>query len=497
MDPILYWNEVALEANRISHTAEEGEQRGPTLSSRALAIVHLAMHDAFYGVSPSAAHGLYLPGQPYPSAGTNPDAAVATAACTALAALYPSQRHAFERAMTKADVPSGGAPESAEYGRAVGKAIVDKLAVKAGEPGASDAGYSASLARGRHRVDPDNPGQGFHAPFYGETATTIAAHGDHALDAPPSPFHQADQYEAALDEVVRLGGAPGLPTTTRKPEGTLIGLYWAYDGVPGIGTPPRLYNQIVRKVAKARNNTPADNARLFALVNAAMGDAGKFAWREKYKHDLWRPVLGVRECAPSTGPAVEAGRAIEPPCDPFWLPLGAPRTNTRDKGFTPPFPAYPSGHATFGAAALQMVRLFYKCPRDSADAIAFELVSDELDGISTDMNGTVRTRHERKFDSLWQAIFENGQSRVFLGVHWVFDAFPDADVKDGAGCYKDPKTITYTKQVGGVKLGLDIANDIWDSCLVCPDTGADEAPAAALSALRVNVERDAYPKRSS
>jgi hypothetical protein len=42
-DPILYWNDVALEANRVSHTSEKGEQKGPPLSARALAIVHLAM----------------------------------------------------------------------------------------------------------------------------------------------------------------------------------------------------------------------------------------------------------------------------------------------------------------------------------------------------------------------------------------------------------------------------------------------------------------------
>lgn len=49
MDAILYWNDVALEANRISHTNGKGEQTGPTLSSRALAIVHLAMYDALAG----------------------------------------------------------------------------------------------------------------------------------------------------------------------------------------------------------------------------------------------------------------------------------------------------------------------------------------------------------------------------------------------------------------------------------------------------------------
>ena len=45
--PNASWNEVTLEANRISHTNGRSEQTGPTLSSRALAIVHLAMYDAY------------------------------------------------------------------------------------------------------------------------------------------------------------------------------------------------------------------------------------------------------------------------------------------------------------------------------------------------------------------------------------------------------------------------------------------------------------------
>lgn len=56
MDHILYWNAVALEANRRDFSNVPGtdkptsEQGGPNLSSRALAIVHLAMYDAHAGV---------------------------------------------------------------------------------------------------------------------------------------------------------------------------------------------------------------------------------------------------------------------------------------------------------------------------------------------------------------------------------------------------------------------------------------------------------------
>ena len=48
------------------------------------------------------------------------------------------------------------------------------------------------------------------------------------------------------------------------------------------------------------------------------------------------------------------------------------------------------------------------------------------------------------------AIEENARSRVFLGVHWVFDAF----------AVNEAGEIDLTQNVGGVRLGLDIANDI-------------------------------------
>src|SRR5437870_3858340 len=51
VDPILEWNAVALEANRISYSGGVvNDQAGPTRSSRALAIVHVAMFDAWNSI---------------------------------------------------------------------------------------------------------------------------------------------------------------------------------------------------------------------------------------------------------------------------------------------------------------------------------------------------------------------------------------------------------------------------------------------------------------
>ena len=249
------------------------------------------------------------------------------------------------------------------------------------------------------------------------------------------------------------GGAG--PRTTDE---TLIGIFWGYDGAAELGTPPRLYNQIIRQIAIAQNNTEAQNAELFARVNAAMADAGILAWENKYLYDYWRPVVGVREHDVSFGPEPEkAVNNISDEGDPFWLPLGAPASNALGrsgsgpaKNVTPNFPAYPSGHATFGAAALHATELFYaNLGKTSAQIVkGLGFVSEELNGVTRDNKGTIRPRHERKFKDLHQMIIENGLSRVYLGVHWFFDAFgtkPDDS--------PDP-----TQFVGGVPLGTRIAD---------------------------------------
>ena len=479
--PIRYWNAIALEANRRDFSNEPGkdkpkpEQGGPTLSSRALAIVHLAMYDAYAGaINNPPVFPRYLAVPPSPIAGVaDPAAAIAAAAHACLSALYPRQKPHFDAALAGAGLFGLGVGPGMSFGLLVAKA---HLLDRGGDPSAHAAGYFPSDAPGRHRVDPANPTQGYHAPFYGAGSKCFAVTARHQLLPPPALGTPA--YLAAVKQVRGKGIIPELMGTLppayvkRTVDETLVGLYWAYDGPRELGTPPRLYNQIVREIAIQRGNTVADDARLFAFVNAAMGDAGILAWDQKYIHDFWRPVLGIREHDPSMGPAAPTPiDNIDNDCDPDWLPLGAPASNSHvaatedkpersDRNFTPPFPAYPSGHATFGAAAFQIVRLFYLGKIEAEkhkpdDVFKGPFVSDEFNGTTRDNTGTVRPRHVRNFnDGLWQMIVENGFSRVWLGVHWSFDSF---ELKPGPG---NPKP-DVSKNIGGVPLGLKIAEDIF------------------------------------
>jgi hypothetical protein len=131
---------------------------------------------------------------------------------------------------------------------------------------------------------------------------------------------------------------------------------------------------------------------------------------------LWRPVTGIREADPGTGPTGAGDNNPGTTGDVNFTPLGAPASNLQGPNFTPPFPAYPSGHATFGGLLFEVLRNYY-----GTDTIPFTFVSDEWNGETRNIDGTVRPKRPRSFNTLSQAEEENGQSRIYLGIHWSYD----------------------------------------------------------------------------
>jgi hypothetical protein len=234
---------------------------------------------------------------------------------------------------------------------------------------------------------------------------------------PPPPAMGSAEYTAAFNEVKRLGGDGAATPTSRSEEQKFIGIFWAYDGTPSLCAPPRLYNQVAMQIAEQRRTRDVDLARLLALVNVSMADAAVAAWDSKFHHKLWRPVTAIREADPGTGPSGQGDGNPDTIGDAAFVPLGAPASNLRGPNFTPPFPSYPSGHATFGGALFQTLRNFY-----GTDRIAFTFVSDEFNGVTRDNQGNVRLLTPRRFANLTAAETENGYSRVLLGIHWIFDS---------------------------------------------------------------------------
>jgi Vanadium chloroperoxidase N-terminal domain/PAP2 superfamily len=438
-----FWNDVALDANKEDHSHTAREAGGPVYSARALAMVHAAMADAY-----ANAHGAGGGGTPFmpafvtdtPPGVALPEAALGGAAHAVLSAIHTWQRPAFDARRDAflshlLSLP-GNTPQAVQGGWDFGQAVGQAMLALREHDGSADptnsndaSGYAPTGLNGMHAPDPLNPGQGFYGWHFGKVVPfVLEEHEALEMMPPPPPQTHEKRHLDDLAEVYVKGRKD--PLGGRTQQQTDIGVFWAYDGVPGIGTPPRLYNQILREVCEAepKKLTETDWVTLLARFHLALADAGIVAWQAKYLYNVWRPVVGIREHVPIPS-------RPDAPKDPSWVPLGAPASNgdgdgRERKDFTPPFPAYPSGHATFGAAGFTVLRRFLRDHRDKdadgkkddGNKIDLNFTSDELNGVTKESDGvTPRPESPQFFPTIDDLIEKNLESRVWLGVHWFFD----------------------------------------------------------------------------
>jgi hypothetical protein len=382
-----------------------------------MAIVHVAIFDTVNAVFRQ--YESYT-GVQAPNDAVSLRAAISQAAHDTLVSLFSAQTASFDARLAEdlAAVRNDRLRSNGiELGKRAAKAIL-QLRTNDGseipEP-AMGVDWITGTMPGNWRLDPISQFPLALGAHWGECAPFVLQSASQ-FRVPPFPALSGAEYAAAYDLTKRLGGDGVVTPTERTPEQTHIGIFWAYDGTPSLCAPPRLYNQITVHIADQMGTDGIEFARLLALVNVAMADAGTAIWESKYHYNIWRPITGIRESDPGTGPSGLGDGNSATVGDPTWTPLGAPASNLTGPNFTPPFPSYPSGHAGFGGTVFQTLRRFY-----GTDHIAFTFVSDEFNGITKDNNGNVRPYLPRSFLSLSQAEDENGQSRIYLGIHWMFD----------------------------------------------------------------------------
>lgn len=424
MASLRHWNQFAIDASGLDHTpVAPGEDRvfaeqfGPARASRAMAIVHIAIFDAVNAIARQ--HRSYT-GLPPAPPGTSMKAAIAQASHDALVAMFPSQRArcAAQLAADLRRIPDGsGKQQGIRLGRQAAAAILALRARDGSQHAEPRIGidYITSNAPGRWRQDPIGRSPLALGARWDEVRPFVLVSADQ-FRVPPPPSLDSPGYAGAYDEVKALGGDGDITSTVRTVEETEIGIYWAYDGTPSLCAPPRLYNQLVMHIADQMGTNVVELTRLLALVNVTLADAAIAIWESKYHYDFWRPVTGIREADRGTGPTGAGDGNPATAGDPTYTPLGAPASNLAGPNFSPPFPAYPSGHAGFGGALFQILRRVYR-----TDDIPFTFVSDEFNGETVDNEGNVRPLLPREFSSFSDAEEENGQSRIYLGIHWSFD----------------------------------------------------------------------------
>jgi hypothetical protein len=382
-DVVIAWDQTMIAAIR-------ADRDTLGLSTRTLAMVSAAMFDAVNDIERQ--YSVYKIDVQAPP-GASPEAAASMAAYQTLVNLLPKQKPMFDATLAEslATIPQGPA---LNQGLAVGLQVANGiLALRTNDGSNKQVPYTPGNQPGQWRPTPPDFSAAW-GPEWGQVTPFAIPSAAQFMPPPPPPLN-SPEYLAAFNEVKSLGAAN---STTRTPEQTLISKFWGYDSSP-VGPPPLLYNQIVQQVSLEQHNSLTQDARLFALANIAMTDAGIVAWQAKFTYNFWRPVTAIQQV------------------DPSWQPLGAPGDGFR-ANFTPAFPAYISGHATFGGALFTVMADFY-----GTDNMQFTIRSDETAGVT------------RTFNSFSAAAEENGESRIYLGIHWNFDKTNGIATGDSVGNY--------------------------------------------------------------
>jgi hypothetical protein len=416
---VFAWNMIALDTTAIDHTPPAAgqtytfaQQFGPPRSARVMAIVHIAMFEAVNAVSHEFKSYTGLA----PVAQTIPiDMAIAQAAHDALVFLYPSQQSRLDALLAfdeKFILPNADS-------EALGKAAAASIVALRSDDGSQTqepvvgVNFFPQVGPGFWSPDPISKSTTALGENWNQVKPFVIQNATQFLPVPP-PSLDSQEWFDNFNQEVALGGDPTMGTPTqRTPEETIHGIFWTYDGVPNICAPPRLYNQVARQLVFERPleagtpKTASQAAQFLAVLNTAMADSALTAWTAKWHYSFWRPVTAIRSDIP-------AGLPIQ--SDPTFFPLGAQATNMHVSNFTPPFPAYPSGHATIGGGTFEVLRAFFK------DQEPFAAVSDEFNGQNFNDKGQLMPLIPVTFNSLTDAESDNAESRIWVGVHWQFDA---------------------------------------------------------------------------
>jgi hypothetical protein len=388
VNPVSSWNSIAVQA---ALTAGENA----IVASRTLAISQVAVHDALNAIDARYERYAFTGNA---QAGASEDAAIAAAARDALVGAIVVGPLPFGGFGSPAAQAASVAQIDAAYatalaaipdglpkndGIAIGQAAAAAILAMRSTDGATTlVTYTPGTQPGEWQptanpvpFDPpaaaDNlpavlPGWGAVPPFVLRRSSQFEPNGPPALSG--------KRYASDYNEVKAIGEKN---SPTRTAEQTSIARFW-YEGSPAG------WSRIARVVAESRGLDSWETARLLALVNLAMADGFIAGFETKYAINFWRPVTAIR--------AGDTDGNDETVADPAWSTL----LNT------PAIPDYTSTHSVLGGAAAEVLRRFF--------------LNDEV--LFTTTSGVPFAGLTRSFASFSQAAAENGESRIYAGIHF-------------------------------------------------------------------------------
>ena len=389
VDQVVFWNGVVLDTFRQAGGAPGPLARGAAMTFRAMQAANV----------PQTPAGVQV----------NRSASMAAAAYHVLIGVfnrtdYPNVTLDFAAKYNEALVHAGssGNDASTTFGRQKGETEVAERSndgwndrtpyvPDSSTPGAwrPSGGSCASAA------DAGTPNWGKVRPFVLSSGSQFRPAAPGSATSHGQLLNSTD-YKTQVTEVFQFGGKDG-PGVVRNQEQTEIAWFWAND-LDGTYKPPGQLLEHTRIIAERQALSQDEKVKLFTQVAVALADTSIAAWDTKYltSIDLWRPIHGVNHNYPGAN----------------WQPLSADRNGN---SFTPCFPAWVSGHATFGGAWAGVMKRYFGADEIPGGPFA---ATTEDPHAATGPDGTVK---RRTFSSFTAAARENALSRLYLGVHYRFD----------------------------------------------------------------------------
>lgn len=365
-------NEVVIAMNELTYTiANQHDHFYSFIGVRALAMVHLAMHDIFCANDPQFER-YYWNGN---LGGAHPISAAVESTRSLLVSAYPDRRDTINLVCHRwqQKISAGAAKRK---GQKIGAEVAAAYLLLRNHDGHEKEGdYTPMTKPGNYQYTPGNnnwvlkPDFSVAHPFTLDSVTQFRS--------PPPPGLQSLAYTQSYRES-KAYGSKG--SKVRTEDQTRYAHWWAEFG-------EHSWNRVGRITAKERHLPLMETNRMFALFNMNLYDLYLASLESKYFYDTWRPYTAIREGDSDGNPETIA--------DPFWEP----------EMKTPPWPEYPSAHAAVGASGAEILDEVYGTSK----------VSFRMESVTALPDARIRM-----YSDLYDAARECADSRIMNGFHFRF-----------------------------------------------------------------------------
>jgi hypothetical protein len=360
---VIEWNRTLL---TIVRTKTPQPLQPPTVhATRAFAMLHLGIYDAVVAVDGGKP---YLPERILARPASAP-AAADQAAHDVLAALYPSQQASLDSQLNS-DLARIPADARLTRGIKAGQAAAQAILATRAQDGSATTPPLYTLPPGPGVFEPIAPATAVFTQWANVKSFVLTRVSEFRPPA-PAPLN-SPAYVQTVQQVQSLGQSN---STTRTADQTTIATFWG-------GNIWDYWNEIAQSASISHHDTLAQDALLFAQLNASFADSVIAFYDAKYTYHLWRQQTAIRSGFPGFV------------ANPTWTPLGK----------TPADPSYPGAHATISQAGATVLSSFFH-----GDAQALTVTSEVMPGVT------------RQFSGFAAAAKEASASRVFAGVHTQMD----------------------------------------------------------------------------